>query len=85
MRTQLVRARIDPELKESVEKLLRELGLSTSDAIRMFFKQIELNRGLPFDVKLPNDETIETFEKTNRKEDLVYCDNADDMFKKLGI
>lgn len=85
VKTDIVRARVEPELKKSVEKLLNGLGISTSEAIRIYFKQIELNKGLPFSVEIPNYETKKTFEKTDNKEELTYCDNVDDMFNKLGI
>ena len=46
-------ARIEPEIKEQAEIILSELGIPASSAINMFYKQIILQRGLPFDVKLP--------------------------------
>ncbi len=53
-----VRARIDVELKEDVEKILSEIGLSTSQAITMFMKGIKRERGIPFELKIPNEETL---------------------------
>lgn len=53
-----VRARIEPELKNNVESLFRELGLTTSEAITLFFKQVELNRGLPFPIGLPKTHDV---------------------------
>lgn len=44
--------RIDPELKEQAEHILNFLGLLPSSAITMFYKQVVLQQGLPFDVKL---------------------------------
>lgn len=83
MKTAFIRARIDSELKHKVECLLNQMGLSPTEAIRMFYKQIELQNGLPFHVKIPNKVTEETFQMTDKKQELVYCDNADDMFRKL--
>ena len=54
-----VRARIDAGLKEDVEKILSEIGLSTSQAIAMFMKGIKRERGIPFELKIPNEETLE--------------------------
>ena len=51
----VVRARIDPDLKQEAEAVFAELGLSTTEAIRMFLAQVRLRRGLPFPVSLPND------------------------------
>jgi len=46
-------ARIEPEVKEQAESILSTLGISASSAINMFYKQIILQRGLPFEVKIP--------------------------------
>lgn len=46
-------ARIEPDLKEQAEGILTALGIPASNAITMFYKQIILHKGLPFDVKLP--------------------------------
>lgn len=46
-------ARIEPDLKEQAESILSALGIPTSNAITMFYRQIILQRGLPFEVKLP--------------------------------
>lgn len=45
--------RIEPEVKEQAENILSTLGISTSNAINMFYKQIILQRGIPFEVKIP--------------------------------
>jgi len=54
-----VRARIDARLKEDVEKILSEIGLSTSQAITMFMKGIRRERGIPMELKIPNEETLQ--------------------------
>ena len=46
-------ARIEPEVKEQAESILSALGIPASNAINMFYKQIILQRGLPFEVKMP--------------------------------
>lgn len=46
-------ARIEPDLKEKAESILTALGIPASNAITMFYKQIILQNGLPFEVKLP--------------------------------
>lgn len=53
-----VRARVEPKLKRDVERILNEIGLSTSEAITLFLRQVLLNRGLPFPVRIPNEETL---------------------------
>jgi DNA-damage-inducible protein J len=80
-----VRARIEPGLKKRVESLFHRLGLSTTEAITIFYRQVDLRNGLPFDVIIPNQTTRRTMEDTDAGRNLVLCKNADDMFKKLGI
>ena len=48
-----VQARMDAALKESVEKILAQMELTPSDAIKLFYKQVELHGGLPFELKVP--------------------------------
>jgi DNA-damage-inducible protein J len=81
----MVRARIEPELKEHAEEVFKQLGISVTQAITLFYKQVEIRNGLPFNVVIPTSETIRTFEATDSDKDLVVCEDADDMFKKLGI
>ena len=57
-------ARIEPEVKEQAESILATLGIPASNAINMFYKQIILNRGLPFDVKIPNTKPVNVAEQT---------------------
>lgn len=51
-------ARIEPETKEQAEAILASLGVPVSNAITMFYRQIILRRGLPFDVRLPEDKLL---------------------------
>ena len=51
----MVRARVDPNLKEETERIFAELGISTTDAIRMFLSQVRIHQGLPFTVALSSD------------------------------
>ena len=52
--TTTVHTRMDTALKENVEAILSQLGLTSSDAIKLFYKQIVLNGGLPFELKVPD-------------------------------
>lgn len=57
-------ARIEPDVKEQAESILSTLGIPASNAINMFYKQIILNRGLPFDVKIPTAKQVDVAELT---------------------
>lgn len=71
-------ARIEPELKEQAEDILNSLGIPASNAITMFYKQIVLNRGLPFEVKLPAEEPLNILtlskEELHRELEKGYAD-----------
>ena len=84
-KTATIRARIEPRLKQEVEKLFKEVGLTTTEAINIFYRQVRLRNGLPFNVVVPNKTTEKVFKDTDAKRNLIRCENADDMFDKLGI
>lgn len=74
-----VRARVDRELKEEAEDILHRLGLSTTEAIRLFLGQVRIRRGLPFRVELPpepgdNDDLLLPTAKRQAALDLLYDD-----------
>ncbi|MFN5540282.1 MAG: type II toxin-antitoxin system RelB/DinJ family antitoxin [Candidatus Melainabacteria bacterium] len=52
-----IQVRVDAALKEDVEKILSSLGLSMSQSISIFLKQIQFHRGIPFDIKIPTPES----------------------------
>ncbi len=81
----MVRARMEPGLKEDAEKILEEIGLNATQAITLFYKQVSLHQGLPFDVVIPCATTHRTFRKTDDGRDLVVCQDADDLFNRLGL
>ena len=84
-KTATVRARLEPELKDRAEVVFRRLGLNATQAITLFYKQVELRDGLPFDLVIPTALTKRTFEQTDSGRDVVMCEDADDLFKKLGV
>ena len=84
-KTATVRARIEPRLKKEAEHVLEDLGLSAAQAINLFYRQVTLRKGLPFDVVIPNAATRRTFESTDAGKDLVVCKDVSDMFRRLGI
>lgn len=57
-RTSNVFARVEPEVKEQAEQVLDRLGIPMSNAVDMFLRQIVLQKGLPFEVKLPREKPL---------------------------
>lgn len=76
-----VQARIEPELKHDAEAIFEELGVSPTEAIRMFYAQVKMHRGFPFAVKIPNDVTLAALEETEHPENLETLE--DDFFDNL--
>ena len=66
VQTEKIQARIEPDLKTAAETIFRKLGLTSADAIRLFYKQVELREGLPFPVELPNKKTIAAIRELER-------------------
>lgn len=71
-------ARIEPEVKEQAEGILSALGIPASNAINMFYKQIILHRGLPFEVKIPSARPLDmsnlSEEQINEELEKGYAD-----------
>jgi addiction module RelB/DinJ family antitoxin len=68
-RTSNVFSRIEPELKEQAENILAKLGISMGSAIGMFLRQVVLQRGIPFEVRLPHKKPAFLCELTPEKFD----------------
>jgi DNA-damage-inducible protein J len=81
MKTAIIHARIEPSTKRSAEGVLQRLGLSPTEAIRMFYRQITLRGGLPFAVAIPNEQTAATLEKSRRGEEIEEFADVDQLFK----
>lgn len=84
-KTETIRARVEPELKHEAEAILKALGLSATDAITMFYRQVTLRRGLPFDVRLPNAETVEALQQAETGEGLIEsAGGLDELRARFG-
>lgn len=71
--------RIEPELKEQAESILSALGIPASNAINMFYKQIILQRGMPFELKLPEQSVLNFNQLTEKEIDLELQKGIDDV------
>ena len=80
-------ARIEPDVKEQAESILNSLGIPVSNAINMFYKQIILQRGIPFDVKLPTPQQVNiavlSEEELNAELEKGYADLLDGRTKPV--
>jgi DNA-damage-inducible protein J len=82
-KTEMIRARVEPDLKRKAEELFSELGLSTTEAITLFYKQVTVHRGLPFDVRVPNAETLEALRQARDEDGLTEYTGMEDLKGRL--
>ena len=64
---------LDTNLKSQAKDIYKQYGLTLSDAVNMFLAQSVFNKGLPFDLKIPNDETLQAMK------DVETGDNYEDI------
>lgn len=76
MKTAIINARVKPDLKEEAEAVLAKLGITTTQAITMFYEQIRLKQGIPFELKIANAETVQAMEdvRANRNTEAATLD-----------
>ncbi len=76
---------IDPKLKSEAEKVLKELGLTTAQAVTLFFKQVVLRRGLPFELQIPEEKTAEELAEAKAIESAEKFSELDDLFNNFDL
>ena len=81
-KTAMIRARVEPDLKHETEEVFSKLGLSSTEAITLFYRQVALQRGLPFEVKIPNAETHEALREAYDREGLTEHSDLDQLRAK---
>ena len=69
-KTSSIHVRVDPKIKEEVERILNNLGMNSTEAINIYLRQIILNSGIPFEIKIPNfsNEMLEAIEEAEEME-----------------
>ncbi|MCK5809115.1 type II toxin-antitoxin system RelB/DinJ family antitoxin [bacterium] len=77
--------RTDKETKKKAEKILKSLGLNHSTAINIFYHLIVANSGLPFDVRIPNKETLQAMQDLDNNTNIDSFDSTEKLFDDLGI
>jgi len=88
VKAEFIRARVNEELKANTEVLFSRLGLTMTDAITLFLVQCQLRQGLPFDVRIPNAETIAAIEEVQEMKRNPHLhkgfDSVDALFEELN-
>ena len=83
-KTSTARALLDPEVKKQAEAILQELGLSVSKSIDLFYRQVIAQRGLPFELHVPNEKTRKAIEDSRQGKGKRFY-TAQELFDDLGI
>ncbi|MGK0291077.1 MAG: DNA-damage-inducible protein J [bacterium] len=78
-----IQARINPEIKREAQKILSQLHISMSEAIAMYLTQITLHKGIPFDIKIPNNLTAKTLKESEEGKNLHKAEDVTNLFKDL--
>ena len=78
-----VHARVDKRLKSQADKVLAQLVLSTSDLINILLHQVVLTKGVPFDVRIPNDETVAAMAELDAGKGDRFDGTADELFAHI--
>ena len=84
-KSSVVRARIEPVLKKEAEKVFAQLGLTTSEAIHLLYRQVTLTQSLPFPLHIPNAPTRKALRESKNGVREVSYKNKAELLKKLGL
>lgn len=84
MSTEPTSLRLDAEAKKKAYAIFEALGLKPTQAINLFLNQVALRKGLPFEIKIPNADTIAAMKDLDDGQGQRYK-NADELFNDLDI
>ena len=82
-KTAMIRARVEPKLKDLAEEVLSQIGLTPTTAITMFYRQIAIQRCLPIDLFAPNAETRRAINEARTGRGLIKADSIEHLFELL--
>ncbi len=82
-KTTTIQARINPKIKTQAQKILNSLHISMSEAISIYLTQIALHKGIPFEIKVPNELTLKTIKKAANGKGLHKVKGVDELFREL--
>lgn len=82
MSESIIRSRIDPKLKEEANQLFNSMGLTMSDAVRLFIRRALAEKRIPFPIEAPNTETIAAMQSARKKKvEKVSLDQLEEEWK----
>jgi DNA-damage-inducible protein J len=77
----VVHARIDPSVKHDAEKVFSSLGLTPTEAVRLFYTQVMLTKSIPFHLHIPNELTRKTLEESAAGINVHRYDSVEGLFE----
>ena len=83
-KTATIQTRVDPEIKRNAQEILSTLNISMSEAISLYLTQITLNRGIPFEIKIPNKITAKILSDSENGRELHRVSDVDELFQELN-
>ena len=84
-KTATIRTRIEPGLKREVETILAQLGLTATETVHLLYPQIQLQRGLPFDVRIPNPLTTRILSESKAGRNMKRFGTKKELFADPGL
>ncbi|MCI5159889.1 MAG: type II toxin-antitoxin system RelB/DinJ family antitoxin [Candidatus Electrothrix sp. AUS1_2] len=83
-KTATIQARINPEVKQEAQKILNQLHITMSETIALYLTQITLHKGIPFEIKIPNEITQKTLRDSEAGKNLHRAGSVTDLFEELN-
>jgi DNA-damage-inducible protein J len=82
-KSKMIRARVEPRLKHDAEAVLDKLGITPTEAITLFYKQVTLYRGLPFPVRIPNAATRKALREARSRKNIESFESAEAWVREM--
>jgi DNA-damage-inducible protein J len=82
-KTATIKIQVEPELKKEVESIFKSIGISTAEAIQLFFQNVKVFKALPFEENIPNEETLQVMRDTDNGKNLTEWGSVDSYFKYI--
>lgn len=80
-----INARIDHDLKQAALSVFNKIGITEGEAIRMFYAQVNLHQGIPFDIRIPNKQTLDAMQESKDLSNLDTYNSSEELFNDLDI
>jgi len=77
----VIHTRIDPTIKKEAESVFSQLGMTPTEAVRLFYTQVSLRKAIPFSLHIPNELTEKTLDESSRGVGVHRYDSLEDLFE----